>query len=120
MVYLTRIKHFRAASKLFNSDWNFQKNEAVLGRSANNNWHDPNYELYATVKGEPNPDTGLIFDVKKPRQVIRNIVLEKIDRRDLNKDVDFVKVIMCGTKNLAVGIWKDLKKIASGGNSSRD
>ncbi len=110
MVYLTRIEHFNAAHKLFNPNWSEARNDKVFGKCANDNWHGHNYELYVTVKGEPHPDTGFVFDVKKLGEIIRDGVLEKIDHRNLNEDVDFMKGIMCSTENLAIGIWNELKK----------
>lgn len=110
MVYLTRIEHFNAAHKLLNPGWSFEKNEEVFGKCANDNWHGHNYELYVTVKGEPNPDTGFVFDVKKLGKIIRDKVLEKIDHRNLNEDVEFMKGVMCSTENLAIGVWNELKK----------
>lgn len=110
MVYLTRIEHFNAAHKLFNPNWSEAWNDKVFGKCANDNWHGHNYELYVTVKGEPHPDTGFVFDVKKLGEIIRDGVLEKIDHRNLNEDVDFMKGIMCSTENLAIGIWNELKK----------
>lgn len=110
MVYLTRIEHFNAAHKLFNPAWDNAKNDEVFGKCANDNWHGHNYELYVTVKGVPNPDTGFVFDVKKLGEIIRNKVLEKIDHHNLNEDVDFMKGVMCSTENLAIGIWNELKK----------
>ncbi|MFV0604663.1 MAG: 6-pyruvoyl trahydropterin synthase family protein [Niabella sp.] len=110
MVYLTRIEHFNAAHKLFNPNWDEAKNDAVFGKCANQNWHGHNYELYVTVKGEPSPDTGFVFDVKKLGEIIRNEVLEKVDHLNLNEDVDFMKGKMCSTENLAIGIWNELQK----------
>lgn len=110
MVYLTRIEHFNAAHKLFNPNWSEARNDEVFGKCANDNWHGHNYELYVTVKGEPHPNTGFVFDVKKLGEIIRDKVLEKIDHRNLNQDVDFMKGIMCSTENLAIGIWNELKK----------
>jgi 6-pyruvoyltetrahydropterin/6-carboxytetrahydropterin synthase len=108
MVYLTRSEHFNAAHKLFNPDWSHEKNEAVFGVCANENWHGHNYELLVTVKGDPDPDTGFIFDVKKLSAIIKEHVIEKVDHRNLNMDVDFLKGKMCSTENLAVGIWNEL------------
>ena len=65
MVYLTRVEHFNAAHKLVNPDWDYKKNEEVFGKCANENWHGHNYELFVTVKGDPDPDTGFVFDVKR-------------------------------------------------------
>jgi len=110
MVYLTRLEHFNAAHKLFNPDWSVEKNEEVFGPCANENWHGHNYELFVTIKGDPDPDTGFIYDVKKLGQLIKEHVIEKVDHRNLNIDVDFMKGKMCSTENLAIGIWNELKE----------
>jgi 6-pyruvoyltetrahydropterin/6-carboxytetrahydropterin synthase len=108
MVFLTRIEHFNAAHKLYNPAWSREQNEAVFGACANENWHGHNYELYVTVKGEPDRDTGFLFDVKKLSRIIHDQVLEKLDHKNLNVEVDFLKGKMCSTENLIVGIWDQL------------
>ena len=108
MVYLTRVEHFNAAHKLYNPNWNREKNEEVFGKCANENWHGHNYELYVTVKGRPNPDTGFVYDVKRLSTLIREQVIEKVDHKNLNVDVDFLEGKICSTENLAVGIWNQL------------
>lgn len=108
MVYLTRKEHFNAAHKLYNPSWDRQKNEEVFGKCANENWHGHNFELYVTVKGNPSPDTGFIFDVKKLSKIIQEHIIEKLDHKNLNLDVDFMKGKMCSTENLAIAIWNEL------------
>lgn len=108
MVYLTRKEHFNAAHKLYNPSWDRQKNEEVFGKCANENWHGHNFELYVTVKGKPSPDTGFIFDVKKLSKIIQEHIIEKLDHKNLNLDVDFMKGKMCSTENLAIAIWNEL------------
>ena len=76
MVYLTRIEHFNAAHKLYNPHWSKEKNEEVFGRCANENWHGHNFELYVTIKGQPDPDTGFIYDAKKLGALIQDKVIE--------------------------------------------
>jgi 6-pyruvoyltetrahydropterin/6-carboxytetrahydropterin synthase len=110
MVYLTRLEHFNAAHRLFNPEWSPEKNEQVFGVCANENWHGHNYELYVTIKGEPDPDTGFICDVKTLSTLIKEHVIEKVDHRNLNMDVGFMSGKMCSTENLAIGIWNELKK----------
>ena len=109
MVYLTRVEHFNAAHKLFNPAWDKDKNEAVFGKCANDNWHGHNYELLVTLKGEVDLDTGFLFDVKLLSQLIHEHVLEKLDHKNLNIEVAFLKGKMCSTENLAIGIWKELQ-----------
>ena len=115
MVYLTRVEHFNAAHKLFNPAWSVEKNEAIFGKCANENWHGHNYELYVTVKGEPDPETGFLLDAKKLSRLINDHVLEKLDHLNLNEDVDFMKGKMCSTENLAIGIWQQLEGLLTGG-----
>ncbi len=108
MVYLTRSEHFNAAHKLYNPAWTPEKNEEVFGKCANENWHGHNYELLVTVKGVPDPGTGFVCDVKHLSLLIREHVTDKLDHRNLNLDVDFMKGQMCSTENLAIAIWKQL------------
>ena len=110
MVYLTRIEHFNAAHKLYNEAWSREKNETVFGKCANENWHGHNYELYVTIKGKPDGNTGFLFDVKKLSGIINSSVIDKLDHKNLNIDVDFMKGKMCSTENLATAIWEQLKQ----------
>jgi 6-pyruvoyltetrahydropterin/6-carboxytetrahydropterin synthase len=109
MVYLTRSEHFNAAHKLYNPNWSPEQNEAVFGKCANENWHGHNYELLVTVKGQPDPGTGFVFDVKRLSTIIKEQIIEKLDHRNLNLDVDFMQGKMCSTENLAIAIWQQLK-----------
>ncbi len=109
MVYLTRIEHFNAAHRLFNPNWTPEKNEAVFGKCANKNWHGHNFELTVTIKGKPDPETGFIFDAKKLSVIIRERVVDKLDHRNLNLDVDFMRDKLCSIENLVMGIWKELE-----------
>lgn len=109
MVYLTRIEHFNAAHKLYNPGWGREKNENVFGKCANENWHGHNYELYVTIKGSVNNETGFLMDAKKLSELIKESVLDKLDHKNLNVEVDFLKDKMCSTENLAMGIWQQLQ-----------
>jgi 6-pyruvoyltetrahydropterin/6-carboxytetrahydropterin synthase len=108
MLFLTRIEHFNAAHKLYNPEWSKEKNELVFGKCANGNWHGHNYELHVTIKGEVAADTGFVINAKILSSLINDFVLEKLDHKNLNMDVDFLKGKMCSTENLAIEIWKQL------------
>jgi 6-pyruvoyltetrahydropterin/6-carboxytetrahydropterin synthase len=109
MVYLTRIEHFNAAHKLYNPNWSKEKNEEVFGKCANENFHGHNFELYVTIKGDPDPDTGFIYDAKKLGKLVNDEVIEKLDHRNLNTDVDFMQGKLCSIENLVMGIWNELE-----------
>jgi 6-pyruvoyltetrahydropterin/6-carboxytetrahydropterin synthase len=109
MVYLTRVEHFNAAHKLSNPDWTEEENREVFGKCSNANWHGHNYELHVTVKGEPHPQTGFIFNAKTLGILVKDVIIEKIDHRNLNMDVDFMKGKFTSAENLAIGIWNELQ-----------
>jgi 6-pyruvoyltetrahydropterin/6-carboxytetrahydropterin synthase len=105
MIYITRRESFNAAHKLSRVDWSDDKNLAVYGKCANPNWHGHNYQLYVTVKGEVNPETGFLVDLKWLKQIVNTLVVDKIDHRNLNLDVDFMEGKLASTENLAIAIW---------------
>lgn len=107
--YLTRKEHFNAAHKLFNPKWSKEKNDEVFGKCANENWHGHNFELYVTVKGSPNPDTGFIVDAKQLSGIIKEHVVDLLDHRNLNLDVPFMKDKLCSIENLVYEIWQQLE-----------
>ncbi|MGN6566920.1 MAG: 6-pyruvoyl trahydropterin synthase family protein [Flavipsychrobacter sp.] len=109
MVYLTRVEHFNAAHRLFNESWSEAKNIEVFGKCANANWHGHNYELHVTIKGEPNPETGFIYNAKTLGELIKEVIVERVDHRNLNLDVDFMKGKFTSAENFAMSIWNELK-----------
>ena len=109
MVYITRIEHFNAAHKLFNPSWSKEKNEAVFGKCANENWHGHNFNLHVTVKGIPSEETGFVFDAKKLSVIIKEYVTDLIDHKNLNVEVAFLKDKICSIENLVMGIWNQLQ-----------
>lgn len=108
MVYLTRHEHFNAAHKLYNPNWSEEKNKEVFGLCANANWHGHNYELIVTIKGNVSEDTGFLMDVKELSFILQKYVCEKLDHKNLNLDVDFMKDKLASTENLAIAIWKQI------------
>ncbi|MCW3120561.1 MAG: 6-pyruvoyl tetrahydrobiopterin synthase [Flavipsychrobacter sp.] len=109
MVHLTRVEHFNAAHKLENTNWSAEENKEAFGKCANANWHGHNYELHVTIKGEPNPDTGFIYNAKRLGELIREVIVEQVDHRNLNLDVPFMKGKFTSAENFAMGIWNELK-----------
>ncbi len=109
MIYLTRRETFNAAHRLYNDYWSEEQNDNVFGKCANKNWHGHNYVLFVTVKGNPNPDTGFIVNVKELSAIIKEKVVDRLDHTNLNLDVDFIpKTIHPTTENLVKIIWEQL------------
>jgi 6-pyruvoyltetrahydropterin/6-carboxytetrahydropterin synthase len=105
MLYLTRRETFNAGHRLFRQDWSDEENSRVYGKCSNPHWHGHNYVLYVTVKGDLNPETGFVINLKVLSRVIREHVTEKIDHMNINTQVDFMKGRLASTEHLAMAIW---------------
>jgi 6-pyruvoyltetrahydropterin/6-carboxytetrahydropterin synthase len=95
---------------LFNPNWSDKKNEQIFGKCANKNWHGHNYELFVTVEGPIDPDTGYVMDLKKLSDIIKHNVVDKMDHRNLNLEVDFMKGVITTAENIAVKIYEQIEK----------
>ncbi len=108
MVHVIRKEHFNAAHRLFNPAWTEEKNFEVFGPCANNNWHGHNFELIVTVKGTPDPDTGFVYDLKQLGDLIKKEIIDKVDHKNLNLDVDFMLGKLASCEILVMEFWKIL------------
>ena len=86
----------------------------IFGNCSNENWHGHNYILYVTIKGEPDPLTGMIINASELKKIIRSEVIEHLDHKNLNLDVDFMKGVMPTAENLVKIIWQRLVPYAEG------
>jgi 6-pyruvoyltetrahydropterin/6-carboxytetrahydropterin synthase len=108
MIYVTRRERFSAAHRLFRPDWTDEQNLNCFGLCSNPNWHGHNYEVFITVKGEIDPETGFLVNLKSLSKLVKEKVIEKLDHKNINIEVDFMKGVIASTENLCVGIWEQL------------
>jgi 6-pyruvoyltetrahydropterin/6-carboxytetrahydropterin synthase len=111
MIYLTRRERFSAAHRMFRHDWSDEKNMEVFGKCSNPNWHGHNYELFVTIKGELSEDHGFVMNINSLKHIILDNIIRKIDHKNINIEVDFMKGKIATSENLAVAIWDQLKPL---------
>jgi 6-pyruvoyltetrahydropterin/6-carboxytetrahydropterin synthase len=109
MIFLTRRERFSAAHRMYRADWSDEENQKIFGKCSNPNWHGHNYVLWVTVKGEQSKENGFVMNINILKQIINVRVIEKVDHKNLNQDVEFMKGMITTTENLAVAIWNELK-----------
>lgn len=109
MIYLTRRERFNAAHRLYREDWSEEKNMEVFGKCSNPNWHGHNYVLFVTIKGELKPELGYVVDLKVLSRFIREYIIDKLDHKNLNLEVEFMKDRMMSTEQIAIAIWQELE-----------
>ncbi len=110
MVYISRRAEFSASHRLFNPEFSDAENDAIYGRCNNPNGHGHNYVMEVTLRGRVAPDTGMVMDLKHLKQVIDDVIIDKVDHRHLNYDVDFLAGIIPTAENIAVAFWQQLEK----------
>ncbi len=108
-VAVYRKEHFNAAHRLYNPDWDEKKNEEVFGKCNNPNWHGHNYELIVKLVGEPDDDTGYVFDMKILSDLIKEYVTDRFDHKNLNLDVPEFQNLNPTAENIAVVIYNILR-----------
>lgn len=109
MIYLTRRERFNAAHRMYRPDWDDAKNAEIFGKCSNPNWHGHNYALYVTVRGELDPETGYVVNLKTLSKIINEVIIDKVDHKNINVEVDFMKDKIASSENLAIAIWEQLE-----------
>lgn len=109
-VAVSRKEHFNAAHRLYNPAWSDEKNDAVFGKCNNPNFHGHNYELIVVLTGEPDPDTGYVYDLKALSDIIKEHVLKHFDHKNLNLDTSYFKTLNPTAENIAIVIWRILRQ----------
>jgi len=115
MVYVPRREIFSASHRLFNPNLSEEENNSLFGKCNNPNGHGHNYTLEVTICGEVNPKTGYLIDLKLLKQIIIDNVINKVDHKNLNLDVDFLAGKIPTAENIAIAVWDELEnKIPNG------
>lgn len=108
MVYLTRRERFNSAHRLFSPELSDEQNFELYGKCANPNWHGHNYELFVTVKGLVIEETGIVINLKDLSRIIKDLIIDKVDHKNLNIEVDFLQNKIASTENIIIAFWNVL------------
>ncbi len=109
MIFLTRRERFNAAHRLFRKEWSDDKNFEVFGKCSNPNWHGHNYELFVTIKGDTSDETGFVINLKTLSKIVRERIIDKMDHKNLNIDVEFMAGKITTAENIAIAIWNEIE-----------
>ena len=108
-VYLTRVEDFCAAHRLYNPELDDEENLEIYGKCANPQGHGHNYRLWVTIRGEADPRTGMLLELSRFSEIIRGVIVDRVDHRYLNEDVDFLEGVIPTAENLALAFWRELE-----------
>ncbi|MEX2553085.1 MAG: 6-carboxytetrahydropterin synthase [Actinomycetota bacterium] len=116
---VTRREHFSAGHRLYNPGYSDERNAEVFGKCANPSGHGHNYVLEVTLEGSVDPETGFLFDLKELSHIIHKSILDEVDHRNLNEDVEWLRGRNPTTETLAQAFWERLEPQLPAGLLSR-
>jgi 6-pyruvoyltetrahydropterin/6-carboxytetrahydropterin synthase len=108
VIALTRSFDFAAAHRLNAPGLNHEENVALFGKCNNPRGHGHNYGVEVTVKGEPDPVTGMLVDLAVLDEVIDREVNARFDHKHLNDDTPDFAHVNPTSENLTRVIWNHL------------
>lgn len=109
MLINTKQVTFSASHRLHNPNFTDEENLEIFDKCGNPNGHGHNYILQVSVIGQPDENTGYVIDLKKLKRILNEVILNKIDHKNLNIDVEFLKGVIPTMENIAVCIWNELE-----------
>ncbi len=110
MVYLTRRASFSASHRLWSEHLSEEENLALYEKCANPNGHGHNYVLEVTVRGTPDPKTGMLLNLTELKDVMNKQVVDWVDHKHLNYDVPWLEGSIPTTEVLVITFWKRLER----------
>lgn len=99
---------FSAAHRLHNPNRDADWNRQTYDKCDNPRGHGHNYLLEVSVKGPIDPETGMVIDLKRLKDIMRERVIDRVDHTNLNEDVDFLRGVIPTAENLARCFWQQL------------
>ena len=106
MSYFSEKFEFAAMHKLWNEEFGAEKNFEVFGKCANPSGHGHNYTLEVTVRIDSG---GGEFKVGEFERLVDELVIEAVDHKNLNKDVDGFAGVIPTIENIAEFAWGKLE-----------
>ena len=105
-VTVTRRMHFNAAHRVHNPELSEEENRRLFGKCNNPNWHGHNYILDVSVTGPIDNRTGYVMDLAALKRVVQEAVIDHVDHRNFNLEVDFMRGVIPTAENIVVGCWR--------------
>jgi 6-pyruvoyltetrahydropterin/6-carboxytetrahydropterin synthase len=111
VVEITHAFEFSASHRLHSAALSDQENRDVFGMCNNPHGHGHNYEVEVTLRGTPDPRTGMLMDLNVLSRLVRERIFERVDHKHLNHDVPFLEGLVTTAENLAIAFWGELEPI---------
>ncbi|WP_185864901.1 6-pyruvoyl trahydropterin synthase family protein [Blattabacterium cuenoti] len=113
-IIISKKGYFSSAHRLYNKNWDHNKNLKIFGKCGNLNYHGHNYEYIVSLRGRINKETGLLFNLEKLKNILKKEIEEYFDHKNINLDLKEFRLINPTMENIVIFMWnKIIKKIPS-------
>jgi 6-pyruvoyltetrahydropterin/6-carboxytetrahydropterin synthase len=111
---LTRRAEFSASHICRQASMSQEENQRLFGAAANPHGHGHNFVLEVTIEGDPDPVTGMVFDLKDLKEIIAREVIQPFDHRFLNYEAPPFDRVIPTVENIAIEIWRRIEPQLAG------
>jgi len=115
---ITRKAEFSASHVCRIDSLSDAENRKLFGEEANPNGHGHNYILEVSIEGSVDPVTGMVMNLKELKDILDEEIVQPMDHRFLNKEVQPFNTVVPTTANLAQEIWRRLENRLTGSNTT--
>jgi len=112
-VTVTRRLQFNAAHRVHNPALSDEENRALFGKCNNPNWHGHNYVLDVSVRGEVSARTGYVMDLAVLKRIVEKAVIDRVDHKNFNLDVDFMQGTIPTSENIVIAFWRLIEPLVA-------
>lgn len=118
-VTVTRRMHFNAAHRVHNPALSEAENNQLFGKCNSPNWHGHNYILDVSVSGQISERTGYVMDLGRLKTIVDANVLDLVDHKNFNLDVDFMRGTIPTSENIVVAFWRLIEPLVAPAHLAR-
>lgn len=112
-VTVSRRLQFNAAHRVHNPALSERENQTLFGKCNNPNWHGHNYVLDVSVTGEVSERTGYVMDLGVLKRIVEENVIDRVDHKNFNLDVDFMQGTNPTSENIVVAFWRRIAPLVA-------
>jgi 6-pyruvoyltetrahydropterin/6-carboxytetrahydropterin synthase len=113
-MFVTRKAEFSASHLCRIESLSDQENRVLYGEDAHPNGHGHNFIVEVTLEGNINPVTGMVIDLKDLKQILDEEVVQPMDHRFLNYEVEPFQTVVPTAPNVAREIWRRIQRRIDG------
>ncbi|MEL7498071.1 MAG: 6-carboxytetrahydropterin synthase [Planctomycetota bacterium] len=105
-IIVTEQFEFSAAHRLHCESLDEERNRELFGKCNNPEGHGHNYVVEVSVAGRVESELGQVIPLHEFEMIVKKFVIDRLDHKHLNRDVEYFKDVNPSVENIAVAIYR--------------